>query len=155
MEQVLIMVGGAILTFSSVVLGAILAIAGGFLHQMYQNCLTNKRKDRELLHQGEETLIEMLSQLGDTQPPPGQVDEPCKKLLSIANRIWVKDNLDLAERMIKFARKDGEKTKDNAIKLLMDIAAKIGKALDRFHKKQNELARRAAEEFQQMREQSE
>jgi hypothetical protein len=138
-----------------VVLGAILAIAGGFLHQMYQNCLTNKRKDRELLHQGEDTLIEMLPLLGDTQPPPGQVDEPCKKLLSIANRIWVKDNLDLAERMVEFARKDGEKTKENAVKLITDIATKIGKALDRFHKKQNELFRRAAEELRQMRGQSE
>ena len=46
MEQVLIIVVGAILTFSSVVLGAILAIGGGFLHQMYQNRLTLKRDDR-------------------------------------------------------------------------------------------------------------
>lgn len=132
-----------------VVLGAVLAIAGGFLHQMYQNCLTNKRKDRELLHQAEETLIEMLPKLGDIQPPPGEVDEPCKKLLSIANRIWVKSNLDLAERMIEFAKKDGEKTKDNARKLLIDTADRIGKALDMFHKKQNGLFAKAAEELKQ------
>lgn len=49
MEQVLIIVAGAIITISSVVLGAILAISGGFLHQMYQNNLTQKRDDRELL----------------------------------------------------------------------------------------------------------
>jgi hypothetical protein len=138
MEQVLIMV-----------VGAILAIAGGFLHQMYQNNLTQKRDDRELLHQAEETFIEMLPKLGDIQSPPGEVDESCKKLLSIAIRIWVKDNLDLAKRMVEFARKDGEKTKDNARQLLKDIADRIGKALDMFHKEQNELFAKAAEELKQ------
>lgn len=131
------------------VLGAILAIAGGFLHQMYQNSLTNKRKDRELLHQAEETLKEMLPILDNMPASREELNDPCKKLFSIAIRIWVKSNLDLAKRMIEFVRKDGEKTEDKARQLLIDIADRIGKALDMFHKEQNELFAKAGEELKQ------
>ena len=105
------------------------------------------KEDRKLLYQAVETLTEMLPILDRLPASLEELNEPCNILLSIANRIWIDDNLELAERMIEFVGKDTEKTKENAVKLIKDIAAKICKALDRFHKKQDELARKAAEEL--------
>lgn len=138
--------------FLFILLGAFLAVIGGLLQQRYQNNLTEKRKDRELLHQAEEILIEMLPILEDLPASREELNDPCKRLLSIANRIWIEDSLELAERLIEFVRKEPEKTKENAIKLITDIAAKIGKALDRFHKKQDDLAQKAGEALKQIME---
>jgi hypothetical protein len=131
--------------------GAILAVIGGFLHQLYQNCLNQKREDRELLHQAEEILIEMEPYLEEVMTPSSkELSELSKRLVLIASRIWTKGNLDLAEKLIGFAKLDSRKTKDNAIQLLEEIATKTSKALDRFHKWEADLFKKAAEEMSQI-----
>jgi len=152
MEQVLIIVLGAIITISSVVLGAILAIGGGFLHQMYQNRLTLKRDDREFLFNVLEILYDMKPILDDLPASREDMKKPCKKLLLIGSRVYTRSNSDIADKIVEFARMPAKWTKDEENKLFQDVAKICSKPLDRSHKRENERIERVAEELKQRRE---
>ena len=134
-----------------ILLGAILAIGGGFINLYYQSRLNQMREDRELLHQAEEILIEMQPYLQEVMTPPGEeLNELSKKLLYIAMRIKTRGYLDLALKLVEFARLDSKKTTDEAISLIQEVAATSKSALDMHHKKQNEIFKKAWEELKKI-----
>jgi len=134
-----------------VLLGALLAIGGGFIGQYNQIRLDQKCKDIELLHQAEEILIEMRPYLKEVMTPPSkELHELSKKLLYIAMRIYTKSYLDLALKLIEFARMDIKKRRDEAISLIQEVAATSKSALDMHHRKRNEMIKKAWEELRRI-----
>ena len=132
-------------------LGALLALGGGFISQHNQSCLDQKRHDRELFHQAEEILIEMQPYLEEVMTPPSEeLNELSKKLLYAAMRIKTKGYLDLALKLVEFARLDSNKTTAEAISLIQEVAATSKSALDMHHKKQNEIFKKAWEELKKI-----
>ena len=130
--------------------GAILAVLGSFLTHLYQNWLNQKSKDRELLYQAGEILVEIQPFLGDLPWAPEEIIEPSKKLLYFAMRIRSKRYSELAYKLIEFSRMDIRKTIDESIKLIQEIASISKSPLDRFHKKQNEIYKKAWEELKRI-----
>ncbi len=143
------------ISFFSTLFGALLAILGGFLQQAHQNNLSQKREDRELLFKAVDILINMQSTLDDLPASRVDMKEPCKKLLLIGSRIYAKSNSDIADKIVEFARMPGKWTKDEANKLLQEVAEVCSKPLDRSHKKFNELIAKVAEELKPRRESEE
>lgn len=137
------------INFFSTLFGALLAILGGFLRQAHQNNLSQKREDRELLFKAVEILIDMQSTLDDLPASREDMKEPCKKLLLIGSRVYAKSNSDIADKIVGFARMPAKWTKDEANKLLQEVAEVCSKPLDRSHKKFNELIAKVAEELKQ------
>lgn len=134
-----------------VLLGGLLTIGGGFFNQYYQRRLNQMREDRELVHQAEEILIEMQPYLEEVMTPPSEeLNELSKKLLYAAMRIKTKGYLDLALKLVEFARLDSKKTTDEAISLIQEVAATSKSALDMHHKKQNEIFKKAWEELKKI-----
>ena len=140
------------ISFFSTLFGALLAILGGFLQQAHQNNLSQKREDRELLFKAVDILINMQSTLDDLPASRVGMKEPCKKLLLIGSRIYAKSNSDIADKIVEFARMPVKWTKDEANKLLQEVAEVCSKPLDRSHKKFNELIAKVAEELKPRRE---
>ena len=143
------------ISFFSTLFGALLAILGGFLQQAHQNNLSQKREDRELLFKAVDILINMQSTLDDLPASRVDMKEPCKKLLLIGSRIYAKSNSDIADKIVEFARMPVKWTKDEANKLLQEVAEVCSKPLDRSHKKFNELIAKVAEELKPRRESEE
>ena len=132
-------------------LGGLLAIAGGFINLHYQSRLKQKREDRELLHQAEEILIEMQPYLDEVMTYSGkELNELSKNLLYIAMRIKTRGYLDLALKLVEFARMDSKKTKGEAINLIQKVAAISKSALAMYHKKRNEIIKKAWEELKKI-----
>ncbi len=70
-----------------ILLGALLAIGGGFISQHNQSRLDQRRQDRELFHQSEEILIEMQPYLEEVMTPPSkELHELSKKLRYLGYR---------------------------------------------------------------------
>ena len=139
------------ISFFSTLFGALLAILGGFLRQARQNNLSQKREDRELLFKAVEILIDMQPTLDDLPASREDMKEPCKKLLLIGSRIYTKSNSDIADKIVAFARMPVKWTKDEANKLLQEVAEVCSKPLDRSHKRENERIERVAEALKQIR----
>jgi len=151
MEQVLIIVVGAILTFSSVVLGAILAIGGGFINLYYQSHLDQRRRDIELFHQAEEILIDMRRYVDEIMTPPSkELYELSERLLFIAMRIKTRAYVALAKKLIKFASINTKKEMGELINLIQKIPAITKSPLAIHHKEQNEMVKKAWEELKKI-----
>jgi len=134
-----------------VLLGGLLTIGGGFISLHYQSRLNQLREDEEFLHQAEEILIEMQPYLEETMTPPSkELHELSKNLLYAAMRIKTKAYLDLALKLVEFARMDAKKTKDEAISLIQEVAATSKSALDMHHRKRNEMVKKAWEELKRI-----
>jgi hypothetical protein len=139
------------ISFFTTLFGALLAILGGFLHQMYQNNLTQKRDDREHLFKVLEILYDMKPTLDDLPAPLEDMKEPRKKLLLIGSRVYTKSNSDIADKIVAFARMPVKWTQDEENKLFQNIAEVCSKPLDRYHKRENERIEKVAEELKQGR----
>jgi len=134
-----------------ILLGALLAIGGGFIGQYNQIRLDQKRDDRELLHQAEEILIEMRPHLDEIMTPSSkELYKLSERLLFIAMRIKTRGYLDLALKLVEFARMDAKKTKDEAINLIQEVAEISKSALAMYHKKRNEIVKKAWEELKKI-----
>jgi len=134
-----------------ILLGALLAIGGGFINLYYQSRLDQRRQDIELFHQAEEILIDMQPYLEEVMTPPSEeLNELSKKLLYIAIRIKTRGYLDLALKLVKFARMDAKKTKDEAFNLIQEVAKISKSALAMYHKKRNEIVNKAWEELKKI-----
>jgi len=129
-------------------LGALLAILGGFCNQHNQSRLNQKKEDRELLYQAEEILIEMQPYLKEVMTHRSkELNELSKKLLYVVMRIKTKGYLDLALKLVEFAKMKTKKEKDEAIYLIKEIATINKSALDKYHRKRDELYNKAWEQL--------
>jgi len=129
-------------------LGALLATGGGFINQHHSNRLNQRREDIELLNQAEEILIEMQPYLEEVMTPPSkELNELSKELLYIAMRINTRSYLGLALRLVEFAKMAIRKRKDEVIYLIQETAATSKSALDKYHRKRNEIIKKAWEEL--------
>jgi hypothetical protein len=135
-----------------IVLGAFLALLGGFLTQKYQNHILKKREDRELLLKALDILIDLEPILNALPAAREDVKKPCKELFAIARRIQTKSYYGLAEKLIEFALKDVKHTEEEFNKLIDEIRAEISQPFDVFHRKQTEFFKKVAEELREMRE---
>jgi len=130
------------------ILGALLATVGGFFNQHNQSRLNQKKEDRELLYQAEEILIETQPYLEEVMTPHSkELNELSKELLYVAMRIKTRGYLDLALKLVEFAKMDIKKRKDEAIYLIKEIAKISKSVLDRHHRKRNEIIKKAWEEL--------
>jgi len=130
--------------------GAILAILGGFFNQLYQSLLNQRSKDRELLNQAIETLIEIHPIVDDLTAAREELIEPSKKLLYIVMRIRSKRYRKLSSKMVEFSKMDIRKTRQETINLILEIAAIDRSPLDTYHKKLNEMVKEAWEELKRI-----
>lgn len=135
-----------------IVLGAILALLGGFLTQKYQNYILQKREDRELLLKALDILIDLEPILNALPVAREDVKKPCKAIFASARRIQTKSYYGLAEKLIEFALKDVKHTEEELNKLIDEIRAEICKPFDIFHRKEREFFKKVAKELREMRE---
>ena len=129
------------------VFGAILAILGGFFNQSYQSRLNQRIKDRELLNQAIETLIEIQPIVDDLPTTREELIEPSKKLLYIVMRIRSKRYRKLSSKLVEFSKMDIKKTSQETINLIQEIAAIDRSPLGTYHKKVNKMFKEAWEEI--------
>jgi len=94
------------------------AILGGFFNQLYQSLLNQRSKDRELLNQAIETLIEIQPIVDDLPAAREELIEPSKKLLYIVMRIRSKRYRKLSSKMVEFSKMDIRKTRQETINLI-------------------------------------
>jgi len=137
-----------------IILGAFLALIGGFLTQKYENYNLQKREDRELLLKGLDILIDLEPILNSTPAARRNIEEPCKALFAFARRVQTKRYYGLAEKLIEFASRDGKHTKENSVELIDELRREISKPFDIFHRKERVFFDKVAEELRQMREES-
>ena len=126
------------------------AILGGFFNQLYQSLLNQRSKDRELLNQAIETLIEIQPIVDDLPAAREELIEPSKKLLYIVMRIRSKRYRKLSSKMVEFSKMDIRKTRQETINLIQEIAAIDRSPLDTYHKKLNEMVKEAWEELKRI-----
>jgi hypothetical protein len=138
-----------------IVLGALLALLGGFLTQRYQNHILKKREDRELLLRALDVLIDLEAILDALPAAREDVKKPCKEIFASARRIQTKSYYGLAEKLIEFALKDVKHTEEELNKLIDEIRAEISKPFDIFHRKEKKFFEKVAEELREMREKEE
>lgn len=130
--------------------GAILVMLGGFFNQIYQSWLNQRSKDRELLDQAEEILIEIQPIVDDLPAAREELIEPSKKLLYIVMRIRSKRYRKLSLKLLKFSKMDIRKTRQETINLIQEIAAIDRSPLDTYHKERNKMIKEAWEELKRI-----
>ena len=128
----------------------ILTVLGNIISEYYQNWLNHRREDRKRLLQTLNTLLKIKPYLVEYYPPPSpELDELCRELLLSASGVHTKNYRGLADKLVEFARKADKRT-DELIELFQQVAAKVSKPLDRFHRKQNKLFAKALEELRKV-----
>jgi hypothetical protein len=134
-----------------ILLGALLATGGGFISLRYQIRLDQRRRDIELFDQAEQILIEMRPYIDEIMTPPNkELYELSKRLLYIAMRIKTRSYLDLALKLVEFAQMDAKKDMGEVINLIQKVAEISKSALAMYHKKRNEIVKKAWEELKKI-----
>ncbi|HEB36970.1 hypothetical protein LCGC14_0941150 [marine sediment metagenome] len=134
-----------------ILLGALLAMGGGFINLYYQSHLDQRRRDIELFHQAEEILLEMRRYIDEIMTPPSkELYELSKRLLYIAMRIKTRAYLALAEGLIEFASMDTKKEMSELFNLIQKIPAISKSPLAMHHRKRNEMVKKAWEEIRRI-----
>ena len=134
-----------------ILLGALLATGGGFISLHYQIRLDQRRRDIELFDQAEQILIEMRPYIDEIMTPPNkELYELSKRLLYIAMRIKTRGYLDLALKLVEFAQMDAKKEMGEVINLIQEVAEISKSALAMYHKKRNEIVKKAWEELKKI-----
>jgi hypothetical protein len=132
-----------------IVLGAILAVIGGILTQIYQNCVVRGREDRELLLKALDILFDMESILNGLPAARSDVETSCNELFHNARRIQTRRYRKLAEELIEFALKDVKHTREDWDKLMDEIVAEISKPYYGYHEKEKEFFKKVAKEIRE------
>jgi hypothetical protein len=130
-----------------IVLGAVLALIGGILTQLYQNLVDRGREDRELLHKSLDILIVLGPILDGLPAARADIEKPCRELFFSARRIQTRKYRQLAEKLIEFALKDARHTRDDWDSLMDEIVENISKPFFGYHKKEKEIFKKAAREM--------
>lgn len=135
-----------------IVLGALLALIGGFLTQKYQNRLLIIKEDRKLLFEALDILVDLESKFDAFPAARDEINQPLRKLFAVARRIQSGRFLGLAEKLIEFVQKEVKHTKDELIKLIEEVSKEISRPLSAFQRKENAFFKKVAEELRAMRE---
>jgi hypothetical protein len=124
-----------------IVLGALLALIGGFISQRYQNHLNQIKEDESLLFQALCLLLDyypLIKQKHNHAPTDNNTLKLkakevtfCDDLSKIAIRIRIKDYRNLAVRLTKFALDNIFRTEDNLNSLTRDVQMAINKPMIR------------------------
>ncbi len=138
-----------------IVLGALLALMGGVLTQVYQNNVLRKREDRELLLRALDLLIEIEPILDSFPTAQEDAKKLCTDIFSIARRIQTKRYRGISEDLVEFSLKNVKQTKEEANRIIDELRSKISIPFDVFHKKEKEFFKKVATEIKKMREASE
>ena len=134
-----------------IILGAILALAGGIIAQNYQSRIETKKEDRDLLFKALDILIDLEPYFNALPAAHEDVIKPCKKIYAIARRVQTRHYRQLGEKLIEFAQKDVQHTKESLEKIIDEMGTEISKPFDIFHRKEKEFFAKAAEELRNMR----
>lgn len=124
-----------------IVLGAFLALIGGFISQHYQSCLSQIKEDESLLFQAACLLLDYYpSPTANNTLSKLKVKEVtfCDNLSKIAIRIRTKRYRSLAVRLTKFALDDIFRTEDNLYLLTRDVQMAINKPMIRQYENEME-----------------
>lgn len=133
-----------------IVFGALLSVLGGFLTHLYQNWLSQKRKDRELLLQAEEILYEAQYLFIDLPETSKEIAEARKKLHRITRKIRSRSYLDLALKLAKFCEEPMERTTEKAFNLVKEIEKETRSPLNMYHRKRDEIIKKSWEELKRI-----
>ena len=124
-----------------IILGAVLALLGGFIGQNYQNHLAQVREDKALLFQAARLLLNFSALLKKKAKYQNsseyntqislEADEIsfCDELSNIAIRICTKKYRDLAAELTAFALDDSERNEDNLYRLTKDVQMSINEPM--------------------------
>lgn len=120
-----------------IVLGALLALMGGFVSQHFQNHLNRIKEDESLLFQAEcllldcSPLIKREHNRDSTDNSALKLEKAtfCNDLSKIAIRIRTRQYRSLAVRITKFALDDVFRTEDKLSLLIRDVQMAINKPM--------------------------
>ena len=133
-----------------ILFGTLLSVLGGFLTHLYQNWLSQKRKDRELLLQAEKILFEVKALFHDLPKAPKEMDEARKKLLPITWRIRSKSYYDLALKLVDFCVEPMDSTSEKAFNIVNEIEQATRNPLSIYHRKRDEIILKNWEELKRI-----
>lgn len=133
-----------------IVLGALLALTGGFISQHYQNHLNQIKEDENLLFEAECLLLDyypLIKRKHNHAPTNNntlklKLEEVtfCNNLSKIAIRIRTKRYRNLAVRLAKFALDDIFRTEDNLASLTRDVQMAINRPMiERYESEMKDL----------------
>jgi hypothetical protein len=130
MEEVLFALRDVLRPFWIPLLMLLLSLLGSIYILKYKNKLKQEKEDRNLLHKAHKILIKLKPMLGDFQPGPSpELDELSSELRLTAGKIYLRTNRGIADELIKFSKREDEKTRENLYTLDEKIIKKCSKPL--------------------------